>query len=498
MVADLAKLSAGREDYYVREVAENREEYLSGHGESPGRWYGAGAATLGQHGVAPTEGFKRIFEGRHPESGELLGRAHGRNAVPAWDLVLRPVKDVGVLWALGDHQVNRAAMSAHHEGLAAAIAYLDAHVGTRRGHGGCERVGGQGLVAVGFDHRTSRAGDPLPHTHLIIANRVQGPDGRWTTLDGRDLYRHRRAADALYRAAYQRALTREVGVQWGAADRWGNRSIVGMPETVVRAFSKRNEQITDELARLEEAGRQRTVRLVRFAVQATRQAKTNETPETLYERWRVEARALGIDPDRLVRRVTGRARDQVVGVDDRSLTGVFDRLAGLDGLTASASTFARQDVLVALGGELASASPADLQTLTDRFLAERTVPVIDDRAEPGMERRWSTPDLLRVERALVATAEGRQGEHTGVVAAEVVRATLAAHPTIGADQAGMVRDVCQRGDGVSVVEGRAGTGKTFALGGRAPARPSRWGSPATPGNRAATESSAVRRPGSPP
>jgi hypothetical protein len=92
------------------------------------------------------------------------------------------------------------------------------------------------------------------------------------------------------------------------------------------------------------------------------------------------------------------------------------------------------------------------------------VAVIDDRAEPGTERRWSTPDLLSVERALVAAAEARQDEQTGVVAAGLVRETLAAYPTIGDDQAGMVRDVCQRGDGVSMVEGRAGTGKTFALG----------------------------------
>jgi TrwC relaxase len=79
----------------LREIAENCEEYLSGHGESPGRWYGAGAAALGQDGIASTEAFRRSFEGRHPETGELPGRAHGKNAVPSWDLVLRPVKDVG-------------------------------------------------------------------------------------------------------------------------------------------------------------------------------------------------------------------------------------------------------------------------------------------------------------------------------------------------------------------------------------------------------------------
>ena len=79
MVADIAKLSVGREDYYVREVAGNREEYLSGHGESPGRWRGRGAAALGQEGTVSTEAFVRVFHGRHPDTGQLLGRAHGEN-----------------------------------------------------------------------------------------------------------------------------------------------------------------------------------------------------------------------------------------------------------------------------------------------------------------------------------------------------------------------------------------------------------------------------------
>jgi hypothetical protein len=47
VVADTAKLSVGREEYYTRELATDHEAYLSGHGESPGRWYGAGARTLG-------------------------------------------------------------------------------------------------------------------------------------------------------------------------------------------------------------------------------------------------------------------------------------------------------------------------------------------------------------------------------------------------------------------------------------------------------------------
>jgi conjugative relaxase-like TrwC/TraI family protein len=211
VVADIAKLTIGREEYYTRELATDHEQYLSGHGESPGRWYGAGATTLGLEGEASPAGFHQMFEGRHPDSGKFLGRPHGRNAVPAFDLVLRPTKSVSILYGLGDAATGRTVLEAHHAGLAEAVAYLDEHLGARRGHGGVQHVSGQGVLAVGFDHRTSREGDPLLHTHLVIANRVQGPDGRWTALDGRDLYRHRLAADAIYRATYQRELVRTLG-----------------------------------------------------------------------------------------------------------------------------------------------------------------------------------------------------------------------------------------------------------------------------------------------
>jgi conjugative relaxase-like TrwC/TraI family protein len=464
VVADIAKLSVGREAYYTRELATDHEQYLSGHGESPGRWYGAGASSLGLQGEASVAGFQAMFEGRHPTTGELLGRPHRRNAVPAFDVVLRPTKSVSVLYGLGDPATGRAVLSAHHTGLAEAVGYLDQHLGARRGHGGVQHVSGQGVLAVGFDHRTSREGDPLVHTHLVIANRVQGPDGRWTALDGRDLYRHRLAADAIYRATYQRELSRTLGVEWTTADTHGNRELAGMPKELVRGFSKRTGQIDAELDRLAADGRERTPRLVKWTVQATRKPKEHEAPDTLYGRWRQEAAERGHDPDTLVRRVTGRTADRVQDqtVSDAVAGRLFDRLAGPDGLTATASTFTRPDVLVALGAGLAGAGRSELEELADRFLAERAVSVVADRALE--ERRWSTPDLLSVEQRVVGSATGRTDEQTAVVSHQAVGEALAAHPTAGTDQQAMVRDLCQGGQGVAVVVGRAGTGKTFALG----------------------------------
>ena len=47
------------------------------------------------------------------------------------------------------------------------------------------QVEGRGFVAAAFRHRSSRAGDPLLHTHVVVANATRAADGRWTALDGR-------------------------------------------------------------------------------------------------------------------------------------------------------------------------------------------------------------------------------------------------------------------------------------------------------------------------
>jgi conjugative relaxase-like TrwC/TraI family protein len=398
--------------------------------------------------------------------------------VPAFDVVLRPTKSVSLLYGLGDARTAAQVLDAHHQATTEALSYLEEHVGARRGHGGCDHVAGNALLAVGFDHRTSRAGDPLLHTHVIVANRVQGPDGRWTALDGRDLYRHRLAADAIYRRSYQRALSRSLGVAWSQPDRWGNRELGGMPPELLKTFAKRRDAIDHQVERLEAEGRVRTPKLVKWVVQTTRQAKQHEAPAALAERWRAEAAENGVDVPELLRAVLGRDRQASNGPaagDDQAATtttdattgaavvaGVFDHLAGPQGLTAQASTFARPEVIAALGEQLVGADRGELEGLADRFLAERAVSVVADRTLG--ERRWSTSELLEVEQGLVGGALQRRGEQAGVCSPETVREALGEHPSIGEDQAGMVRDLTLSGDGVRVVVGKAGTGKTFAVG----------------------------------
>jgi TrwC relaxase len=119
MVADIAKLSVGREDCYVREVAGNREEYLSGHGESPGRWLGRAARALDQEGYRQHGGVRPRLPRPPPDTGELLGRPHGEHGVPAFDVVLRPTKSVSLLYGLGDAKVAAQVLEAWRQSVRA-------------------------------------------------------------------------------------------------------------------------------------------------------------------------------------------------------------------------------------------------------------------------------------------------------------------------------------------------------------------------------------------
>ena len=92
-------------------------------------------------------------------------------ARPGYDLTLRPPKSVSVLWALADDGHRGEIRRAHAEAVDEVVRYYETNaVFARQGGGDRRLVSSAGIVAAAFDHRTSRAGDPLLHTHVVTAN----------------------------------------------------------------------------------------------------------------------------------------------------------------------------------------------------------------------------------------------------------------------------------------------------------------------------------------
>jgi conjugative relaxase-like TrwC/TraI family protein len=385
--------------------------------------------------------------------------------VQAFDHCFSSPKSVSLLAAGGGDQLRKQVAKARAEALDVGIAYLEAHgIGVRRDHNGSDRHQVHtGVVAVAFEHRLSRAGDPQFHTHVLVQNAAHGPDGRWTALDSDRLYAQLMAADHLYLAAERAALTQRLGVRWGPVDaRSGAAEIVGLDDRrLIERFSKRSEQLHEWLAEQGLSG----IKASSAAAVATRQPKDHsESEQSVYQRWAAELAEQGMGERQLAAVCAGERGRPATPQEVRQ---VLEELVGPEGLTEQASTFTRAEVVDALAKRLpvaasAQAALAQVEAAADRFLEERAVRVARDR-RLGVER-YSTPELLALERQLVDGATKRASERCAVVRPELVRRVLDRHTTVGEDQAAMVRDLTQGGAGVAVVVGRAGSGKTWALG----------------------------------
>jgi conjugative relaxase-like TrwC/TraI family protein len=482
-VLSIGKLAAGQADYYLDQaggrvsragaVAGGVEDYyVAGH-EARGYWIGAGAWRIGVAGEVDRDGLTRVLAGAHPVSGSEIVADYARR-VPGFDLTFSAPKSVSVLFGLGDEALRRVIRSEHEVAVGEALGYVERVAARgRRGRGGKVLIEGEGFVAAAFRHRTSRAGDPQLHTHVLIANLVEGHDGKWSALDARGIYQHAKTAGYLYEATLRQRLTRRLGVEWSGA-RNGIADIDGVPANVLRAFSRRRVEVEEELKRRGES----SSAAARMATLATRRRKDyGVVPEELVGEWRARAARLGFDRAALQALLAGERLWQSRPVEWERL---FARLAGPSGLTRRQSTFARRDVLQALA-ELVppsgSVGIAGLESAADRFLAsEWAVPVLElgnptpvIRRRDGRtvyrraEARYSTPELLEHERSVIESALDGRGAGAGLADEGIVRRAIARRETLGEEQVRMVERLTLDGDRVAVVVGQAGTGKTFAL-----------------------------------
>ena len=233
-----------------------------------------------------------MLTGRNPVDGSpLLGNSGvpGKGSVPGFDLTFSAPKSVSLTWALGGPDAGQAVIDAHHRSVDAALAYMQRQAcWTRRGAGGSEFVRGNGYLAAAFDHRSSRAGDPQLHTHVLIANATRGPDGRWTRLYHPAIYEHAKTASAIYEANLRHELTRRLGVRWQEV-RHGIAEIEGFEDSHLREFSTRRAEILKVAGGPEASARARQV-----ATLATRGSKDHTLEGDMRERWRARAAEIGL------------------------------------------------------------------------------------------------------------------------------------------------------------------------------------------------------------
>jgi len=443
---------------YFREALSTGEYYLDQKvlgQEAAGRWGGEGARRLGLAGEVERDAYEALCDNRRPDGSKLTVRdAAGRRV--GYDLNFHVPKSVSVLHELtGDERIVDAFREAVDETMRAMEREVATRVRRGDAHGTREQRAAGNLIWAEFIHRTSRPVDGVPdphlHAHCFCFNATYDPvEERWKAADFGDLKR-----DAPYhQAAYHARLARKLGdLGYEIERRPSGRDrtkegweIVGVPESVVRAYSRRTaeieklaaeQKITDPEKKAELGARTRKAKLATKTMEELRGAWSERLSEqeaealkATYERAAGERRQV-LDRDEILDAALDYASEHCferssVASQRRLVAAALDRSVGrvtLEGMAA------RLDELVRSGGVIRRELEGQLMVTTREVVREET-------------------EMLRRVR------EGR-GRHDPLRSEHEIQ-----DAELSAEQRQAVEHVLGSSDSVILVRGLAGAGKT--------------------------------------
>ena len=471
MVASIGAIASPAQGvtYYERDgyYAKDDPEHLR-----CSAWAGKGAEAAGLSGTVDPDAFRDVLEGTVPDgSGRKLGRRDRDGVVhhrPGRDITLSAPKSVSLAALVGG---DERIVAVHDAAVRRTLAWIEDNVVETRlmdvQSGRMVRAHGQKAVIATFRHDTSRNLDPQLHTHAVIANMVQGEDGKWRTMANERLYASKMLIGALYRTELARELEAlGYGIEKTHAD--GRFEIAGVAREVIEAFSTRRAEIEAAMAAPGPGDPAENQRLAQRAALVTRAHKREVDKAALQESWREQTAELGFDGGALTAQAVRREADKgaerektepsVDRVEEReadraaawAVAHLSEREAVFSRTSLLASTLAWKPGTVTIGE--AEGAVARLESTGALHAANHPVP----------GESLTTDRALADERETIALMEQGRGRGAVPMRRRAVDKALRKGP-LSAGQKEAVKLILSEKDRAVGVQGYAGTGKTTML-----------------------------------
>lgn len=425
-------------------------------------------------GELPTERVKT--HNRGPLKGQPMLDEHGKRMTViegghrvGFDLTFSAPKSVSVAFAVARGQERDELLEAHRAAVQKSMDWLESKVETRRGHAGKDVIDTEGLIYTQVDHMANRDLEPNLHTHTLVYGVAKGDDGKWGTFDSKELYRHRMAADQIYRnelACNLRALGYGIEQQAERSEIDGQKTgriwwtINGMPDEALEKFSSRRKAIVEYA---QEHGVD-----MQTACLATRRHKDEPSLKEMEVMWAETLKELGPDAMPALSELKGRpdvledrpTDEQILEALHRTeavfcehdlieeIGNAYSGLLGREDLFQQAEEFKKRVGLVEIQGEA---------------LAEEDMGKSLSRRHT--ESRYAAPWMVERETEVLHRAAARQDEQHVRISPQTLHEAIEKFQAergfqISDEQRQAVEHITVGSGGVAVLSGLAGTGKT--------------------------------------
>lgn len=447
-----------------------RGDYYTEGGERPGFWLGRGSKSLALRDEVTKEVLTQILGGLRPDGTEFSDSRRGsarerrgsdsatkrRPQAIGADLTFSVPKSVSTLWAVGPRWLRRAIERALEETVRESLAWFESTVPLgRRGKGGATQIDA-GVVVGAFQHVTNRDLAPQLHYHLVFGQKVLGEDGRWSTINTKELRDWTRTLGPLMRSTLGAKLA-EIGLtiergrdKDGKEREWFE--IAGVPRSLAEHWSPRRDAI-EELTGADSTGAAR-----QQAALETRGKKLPVPPrEQMFTRWAEEAGAHGFTTEEATRLVQPR----IIQVDhDAAYRQAFDE--ALSRITEQHATFLPRELMQHTAEALADV-PMPGTEIASRVQADlENSPLLIRLGEEQGTARYTTRSMWGLESKLIRDVEAMRTRQGAAIDPERIEAVVEGAALQG-EQADAARMLLGEGGSIRCVAGVAGAGKTTVL-----------------------------------
>jgi len=421
------------------------EDYYAGGAEGEGTWWGEVAAALGLEGRVTEQALSNLLSGFSPDGTvPLVQNAGEESRQQGWDFTFSAPKSVSVLWSQLPEGWRREIEAIQDAATRRALLYLESVAGlTRRGALGFDLEETKLLFAI-FPHFASRARDPQIHTHCVLVNLSLRPDGTTGSLWSRELFRHKMAAGAIYRAEFAALLGKRLSI---CVARDGSVfCIPGVSEKLVESFSTRRKQVLAAL----EANHASGAVAAKLAALETRVAKGALNREELLREWQALGERMGWGREK-AEWLLGKCFHQAPA------PGLLREALGE--VTERDSHFPIRD-LVRRAAEHAVGTDAGADAVL--AIIERARLALVPLGRVKGESRFTTREILSLEEKFLLEAGELAAASGHEVNANVLQNSLRS-VDLSEEQKEAVIHVTERSGELALLLGLAGTGKTTLL-----------------------------------
>ena len=345
--------------------------------ERDGYWRSPGISGVDTSAVILGERLLGLGSGIDPRTRRVLNVFQRQVRTCALDMTFAAPKGVSMLFALGNDRTRQAVELAQRNSVLETMDFVDRKIisVSRRVAGVRNLRHARTIDQAIFEHRTSRALDPHLHSHVLVPNLASDDAVCWSAFDFRPLFVHVGLLGSLYRSGLRHHLSATLGVRWREIQP-GWYDLAGLSPPMIRSFSRRRQEIFEEVADLGLSSNRATA----IAAGRSRSPRSlGVSYDELLEGWRVRAHRLGISTSRL-EEVTGNRQVQAT-----------DPYLQMTSVIADLGAKRQEVMLVELLQRLANSarsgtSIADLEAGIERAVASRVIGVPRDLWPYGPRR----------------------------------------------------------------------------------------------------------------